>query len=383
MGLVLGAELPGRFQVSLPRAVMLDKSVEDASRSGRRPRPLWTKLRRAISSTRRRSRPPARLSARTLLTSAALTIHIVLATFPFVRAPSTTSSRIWSPWWMSGACGPLTAQFSCGYSVLIPSIAGEQPKLCRPAGGNPSNWWLRSQGRHCDGNATAPPDSAAVPVIFRDRHVLATRVRLCGCAGRSYLSQSTSQLHEIMGARRTKQTRRFHPASSWHQSRTGMILLCEPKYRPELAHSDGNRASRRSLATRAQSGLCRPICAGCAACKLHARCAMHARCMYGAGGCWIAPGKPPPAAYVCGTMLTVRIRSRLRSPLAAHDDSLSNTCVCAELGGQVRSWATQRPLCARVASERLDARLPSECASSARYLLRARQAHTSTRLVPA
>jgi hypothetical protein len=140
-----------------------------------------------------------------------------------------------------------TRAYFGGFSVLIHLIAGEQPKLCRPAGGNPSNWWLRSQGRHCDGNATAPPDSAAVPVIFRDRHVLATRVRLCGCAGRSYLSQSTSQLHEIMGARRTKRTRRFHPASSWHQSRTGMILLCEPKYRPELAHSDGNRASRRSL----------------------------------------------------------------------------------------------------------------------------------------
>ena len=39
---------------------------------------------------------------------------------------------------------------------------------------------------------------------------------------------------------------------------------------------------------------------------------MHAGCMYGAGGCWIAPGKPLPAAYVCGTMLTVRFRPRLQ-----------------------------------------------------------------------
>ena len=122
-----------------------------------------------------------------------------------------------------------TRAYFGGFSVLIPLIAGEQPKLCRPAGGNPSNWWLRSQGRHCDGNATAPPDPAAVPVVFRDRHVLATRVRLCGCAGRSYLSQSTSQLHEIMGARRTTRTRRVHPASSWYQSRTGMSLPCAQK----------------------------------------------------------------------------------------------------------------------------------------------------------
>jgi hypothetical protein len=60
---------------------------------------------------------------------------------------------------------------------MIPSIAGEQPKLCRSAACNPSSRWLRSQERHSDENATAPPDSA-FPVVFRDRYVLATRVRL-------------------------------------------------------------------------------------------------------------------------------------------------------------------------------------------------------------
>ena len=49
-GPVSGAELPGRFQVSLPRAVMLDKSVEDASRSGRLIRVRSKALRRSLAS---------------------------------------------------------------------------------------------------------------------------------------------------------------------------------------------------------------------------------------------------------------------------------------------------------------------------------------------
>jgi hypothetical protein len=113
-----------------------------------------------------------------------------------------------------------------GYCMLMPSIAGERPKPCRSAGGNPSNRSVRNNGRHSDGNATAPPDSAAVPVVFRDRHVFATCVRLCGCAGRSYPSQSTSHLHEIMGARRTTRTRQVRAVSRWHRSRTGMSLPC-------------------------------------------------------------------------------------------------------------------------------------------------------------
>ena len=53
-----------------------------------------------------------------------------------------------------------------GYCAMMPSIAGEQLHLCRSAGGNSSNRSLRSKGRHSDGNATAPPYSAAVPVVF-------------------------------------------------------------------------------------------------------------------------------------------------------------------------------------------------------------------------
>jgi hypothetical protein len=87
-----------------------------------------------------------------------------------------------------------------GYCAMLPSIAGEQPKLCRSAGGNPRNRSLRSKGRHSDGNATAPPDSAAVPVVFLSCYVFATQTLLCGCAGPSYPSHSTSQLPQSHGS---------------------------------------------------------------------------------------------------------------------------------------------------------------------------------------
>jgi hypothetical protein len=101
------------------------------------------------------------------------------------------------------------------------------------------------------------PDSAAHPPPFWSYSgigmVFATRVRLCGCASRSYPSHSTSQLHEIMGARHTTRTRQVHAASSWYRSRTGISVPCAQKYLSKLAHSDGKRTSRRSLATRAAS----------------------------------------------------------------------------------------------------------------------------------
>ena len=105
--------------------------------------------------------------------------------------------------WMIGACRSRCVgkpRVSDGYCVMTSSIAGEQPKLCRSAGGDPSNRLLRSKGRHSDGNATAPPDSAAVPVVFLSCYVLATHTRLCGCAGLSYPSHSTSQLPQSHGS---------------------------------------------------------------------------------------------------------------------------------------------------------------------------------------
>jgi hypothetical protein len=110
---------------------------------------------------------------------------------------------IWSPGWTIGACrsrgGENRACFG-GYCTLIPSIAGEQPQLCRSTAGNPSSRSLRSQGRHSDGNATALPNSAIVLVVNPGCYVSITHSIRCGCAGRSYRSHSTSQLPQSHGS---------------------------------------------------------------------------------------------------------------------------------------------------------------------------------------
>ena len=121
----------------------------------------------------------------------------------------------------------------------------------------------------------------------------------------------------LMEASFTARTRRAPAASRWHSSHNGMSLPCAQKDPSKLAHSDGNRASRRSLATRAQSGPCRPICAHYSAHKLHVRCAIHRGCVRAAGIRMIAPGKPPLVAYVCGTTAIVRFRPRLQPRMAS------------------------------------------------------------------
>ena len=65
--------------------------------------------------------------------------------------------------------------------------------------------------------------------------------------------------------------------------------------------------------------------------------------MRAAGIRWIAPGKPPLVAYVCGTMLIVRSDHDYSTEwpqLAARHDALSTPCECVELGGRIRAWAT-------------------------------------------
>ena len=166
----------------------------------------------------------------------------------------------------------------------------------------------------------AVPPHGCIPELLRIYNAQ-THSRLCGCAGRSYSSYSTSQLPQSHGNGSSTRTRRVHPASSWHQSRAGMSLPRAPAYLPNLVHSDGKRTSNWAHSRRARSGLCRPICADCAACQQHARCALRGGCMCPAGGCWIAPGKPPPAAHPCGTTAIVRIRPRLQPRMASSGSS--------------------------------------------------------------
>ena len=106
---------------------------------------------------------PARLPAQKLQASAAWTLCIVFALFPLVRAPSATSSPNLVARRVSRRLPLMRSEnraYFAGYRGLGPLIAGEQPKLCRSAAGNPSSRSLRSNGRHSDGNATVPPDSA-------------------------------------------------------------------------------------------------------------------------------------------------------------------------------------------------------------------------------
>ena len=216
-------------------------------------------------------------------------------TFPSAAPRLPRALPIWSPRWMIGACrshGPKTAHVSADIVCWYLRSQVSSRNFADPLPATRAVGRLRSQGRHSDGNATAPPDSAAVPVVFRDRHVFAARVRLCGCAGRSYPSHSTSQLHELMGASPATRTRQVHAVSRWHRSRTGVSLPCAPKYLSALAHSDGKRASRSSLATRAQK---RPLPADLcglvspqAACSLCVTQGMHARSWHLLGCAWKA-----------------------------------------------------------------------------------------------
>jgi hypothetical protein len=60
--------------------------------------------------------------------------------------------------------------------MQMPSIAGEQPKPCRSAGGNPSSRSVRSNGCHSDGNAAVRSGRIPGPACLCDA---CTSVWLC------------------------------------------------------------------------------------------------------------------------------------------------------------------------------------------------------------
>ena len=124
-----------------------------------------------------------------------------------------------------------------------------------------------------------------IPPPFRSYSSVATslqRIRFCAAVQVSpILRIPPRNSRNLMEASFTTRTRQVHAVSRWHRSRTGMSLPCAPKYLSALAHSDGKRASRSSLATRAQK---RPLPADLcglvspqAACSLCVTQGMHAR----------------------------------------------------------------------------------------------------------
>ena len=127
----------------------------------------------------------------------------------------------------------------------------------------------------------------------------------------------------LMEASFTTRTRRAPAASRWHRSRTGMSLPCAPKYLSALAHSDGKRASRSSLATRAQK---RPLPADLcglvspqAACSLCYTQGMRARGWHLLDCAWKAA-----AGGICVRYLPNRaIRSRLERRMASSGSGMA------------------------------------------------------------
>jgi hypothetical protein len=100
-----------------------------------------------------------------------------------------------------------------------------------------------------------------------------------------------------------------------------------------LARSDGNSASSWN-ATRAQSGLCRPIRVSLRACQLHVPCAMHMGCTCPAGSSRLASGKAA-ADGMCVHVTMVIVRSdRGHSPewlpRAACSNAPGASCISAD-----------------------------------------------------
>jgi hypothetical protein len=132
------------------------------------------------------------------------------------------------------------------------SLNEKERKGCAAPPGRASKIWpirsrqskssrsLRDNGLHSDESASPPPDSA--PLWSCSRTVLPSQhiqVRLCGCAGRSYPSHSTSQAPVIRqtGTSLTTRTKRVHAASTRHGLRSAMSLSCAQKNQSTLAHS--------------------------------------------------------------------------------------------------------------------------------------------------
>jgi hypothetical protein len=225
--------------------------------------------------------------------------------------------------------------------MLMPSIAGEQPKLCRSAHGDPSNRSLRSNGRLSDGSASPPPDFAPFWSYSCDGM---RRECMCVCAAVQVaptLRIPPRKPCDLSGASLTPRPRRLHAVSTWRGSRNGTSLPCAQSYPSNLSHSDG---SAEPTATRAPSGLCRPIWVSLRACQLHIPCEMHTGCTRPAGSSRLASGKAA-AGGVCACVALVIVRSdRGHRPerllLAACSSYLGMSCISADPRAPGVPWAT-------------------------------------------
>ena len=114
----------------------------------------------------------------------------------------------------------------------------------RSARETPSYRSLRGESRLSDGKATTLCSCRADLAAFRGFHVLGTSMRRWGCAGRSYLSTSTTRSEAMWWGRGS---RREQLAPIQPQAGIGRVLVwacfVRRKFSPHLAYSDGKRAS--------------------------------------------------------------------------------------------------------------------------------------------
>ena len=113
-----------------------------------------------------------------------------------------------------------------GHRLLRPWTAGEQPKLCRSAPGDPSSRSLRSNGRQSDGSASPPPDSAPFWSYSCDGM---RRECMCVCAAvqvAPILRIPPRKPCDLSGASPTPRTRRLRAVSTWRGSHNATSLPC-------------------------------------------------------------------------------------------------------------------------------------------------------------
>ena len=191
--------------------------------------------------------------------------------------------------------------------MLMPSIAGEQPKPCHlPAA-------TRAIGR-CEAMDAIPTGTRRRrPIPRRSGRIPAMVCVVSACASvrlrRSLPSFAFHLASPVICRERASRRERDGSMQSQPGAARATVRACRMcKYKhPTLSHSDGKpRVQLSSHATRAQSGLCRPIWVSMRACQLHIPWAMHTRCTRPAGSSRRASGKPPPVACACVAMAIVR-----------------------------------------------------------------------------
>lgn len=195
-GRVSGAELPGRFQVSLPRAVMLNESVgkntaHTAGSSGCVPRPCaapWLREGGNLMNA-------AMYAARILYHSDIPCISCVCGSVRLC-CPRPVGSQVPSALQEGLASTATHPTRGCAFSGRIRRVDTAARRLSAKVADirvQARATGLRYVNIGCyDGSAKTLPASCTNLAVFLRWHMFGQCVRLCGCAGCAWPSHSTS-----------------------------------------------------------------------------------------------------------------------------------------------------------------------------------------------